>query len=259
MLNLNLSQLDQQRRNFLIILLGFLIFFLELFNFLPLNFLKEGVARWQAANYQLVQVGLQPLRRFLSLWNLTEKLADLQDRYSSMAATVTRLENIERENQELRQLLENSDRKIGSSIVTTPIISFSQTVLPVGEQDGVLPGALVLYRNNLLARVSTVERRQSKITLLQQMTEGGILAETESGVKGLIKGNGFQILLTEINSDQQLRINELVTTVGQEGVEKGLLIGEIRALEEENPAKASKTAVVEPLLNFYQLNIVEVK
>jgi len=257
--NFSSNRPDRLRYYFFILLTIILLAFLEFLALLPLPWLKPLTASWQNANYRLLQLAMQPAQRFLSLWDLSAELLDLQARYATTAAEMVRLQNVEAENQELRLLLENSDRRLGTTIITSPITSFAQTRLPVGSEQGVRVGALVLYRNNLLARVSQVEPKQSQITLLQHLTEGGILAVTEGGVKGLVKGDGWQVLLTEVTSGQTLRPQELVLTAGQEGVEKGLVIGQIQTVQLANPALATITAVVEPLVNFYQLELVELK
>ncbi len=95
--------------------------------------------------------------------------------------------------------------------------------------------------------------------LLSKLNDTYILAETETGVKGIVKGNGREILLTEVKNDQSLEVGQLVFTSSQLGIEKGLLIGRIARVMDENQALAIKTAVVEQLVNFYEASLVEVK
>jgi hypothetical protein len=89
--------------------------------------------------------------------------------------------------------------------------------------------------------------------------EGGIVAETANGVRGLVKGNGRDVLLTEVASATDLTRGELVYTVGQTGVQRGLLLGRISYVVEQNPSQATLTARLEQLVNFYEVSLVEIR
>ncbi len=214
---------------------------------------------WKRQNFQILQKIAMPLEKIASLWKLTSRLEDLQYRYSEVAAELIRIKALEQENQELRKLLENSDRSYQQVIITAPVVSFAQSFIAVGQQSGVKSGSAVLYKNTLLGLVDQVEEKQSSVLLLSKLNDTYILAETEKGVKGIIKGNGREILLAEISNDQQLEIGQLVFTSSQLGVEKGLLIGRIARVIDDNQALAVKTAVIEQLVNFYEASLVEVK
>lgn len=214
---------------------------------------------WKEKNFQILQKISAPFRRAAMLWKLTSRLEDLQYRYSEAAAGLTKTKSLEQENQELRKLLENTDRSYRQVIVTAPVISFAQSFVAVGSQSGVKPGSAVLYKDTLLGLINQVEERQSSVILLDKLTDVAILAETETGVKGIIKGNGREILLTEIKNDDQLQVGQLVFTSSQLGIEKGLLIGQISKILADNQALATKTAIVEQLINFYETSLVEIK
>lgn len=241
------------------VLICFLLFFLDFINLFNLSFYQKLVFSWKEKNYQLLQGVLQPVYRVKHLWNLTSRIEDLQYRYAESSAELSRLKYLEEENQELRKILENSDRKLGKTVVAAPIISFSQPVVAVGRAEGLSEGAAVFSSGNLLGFLKDVEENFSRIELLTQMTERGILVETDSGVKGLLKGDGRNILLTEVSSEDQLELNQILTTSGQEGVERGLYVGRIRNLRKINEAESTQIAEIEQLINFYELRLVELK
>lgn len=252
--------LNEKYRAYLLAFLSiFILFFLQFLNLLDLAWPKNLANIWKEQNYQILQKFAVPFRKVISLWKLTSRLEDLQYRYSEAAAELIRIKALEQENQELRKLLENSDRSYQPIIITAPIISFAQSFIAVGKQSGVKPGSAVLYKNTLLGLVDQVEEKQSSILLLSKLNDNHILVETETGVKGIIKGNGREILLTEVENDQSLTVGQLVFTSAQLGIEKGLLIGRIARVIDENQALAVKTAVIEQLVNFYEANLVEVK
>jgi cell shape-determining protein MreC len=99
---------------------------------------------------------------------------------------------------------------------------------------------------------------QSEIGLLSQESGPTILAKTESGVQGLIRGDGKRVLLTEIPVDVTLNVGERIVTQGQEGVAPNMFIGRISAVRND-PASAVQTALIEQLVSFYEASIVEVR
>lgn len=240
-------------------LICFLLFFLDFINLFNFSFYQKFVFSWKEKNYQLLQTVLKPFYKVTHLWNLTSRLEDLQYRYAESSAELSRLKYLEEENQELRKMLENTDRKLGKTLIATPLISFSQAVVPVGTANGVREGSAVFFEGNLLGFLTDLDENFSRVELLNQITDTGILVETETGVKGLLKGDGRNILLTEVSSEDQLELNQMVLTSGQEGVEKGLYIGRIRNLRDANLAASTQTAELEQLINFYELNLVEIK
>jgi len=247
------------RAELVAVLFCFLLFFLDFINLFSLKFYQKFIFSWKEKNHQILQQLAKPIDRFSYLWNLTSRIEDLQYRYAESSAELSRLKDLEIENQNLREMLENSDRSLDKTVIATPIVSFSQPVLAVGSDDGLRDGSAVFYEGNLLGFLRDVQESNSRVELLNQMTDFGILVETEAGVKALVKGDGRNILLTEVASDQQLELNQMVKTVGQEGIAAGLYVGRIRNIREKNKAESTQVAEIEQLIDFYKLGLVEVK
>ncbi len=241
------------------LLIIFILFFLQFLNLLKLDWAVNLANSWKVKNYQFLQMFNRPLQRMVSMWKLTARLEDLQYRYSEAAARVAKIQVLEAENQELRKLLENSDRSYQKVIVTAPVISFAQSFVQAGAQAGVKLGSAVLYKDTLLGLVDQVEEKQSSVLLLSKLNDSYLLAETENGVKGIIKGNGKEVLFTELKQDDPISLGQLVFTASQVSIEKGLLIGRVARIVEENPALAVKTAVIEQLVDFYEASLVEIR
>ena len=250
---------DRHSPQLIAVLICFLLFFVDFINLFNFSFYQKFIFSWKEKNYQILQSLIQPLHRITHLWNLTSRLEDLQYRYAESSAELSRLKYLEEENRELRRLLENSDRKLGKTVIAAPIISFSQPVVSVGTVDGVSEGSAVFFDGNLLGFLRDVNADFSRVELLNQMTDRGILVETESGVKGLLKGNGRNVILTEVASEDAIELNQMVTTLGQEGIDKGLYVGRVRNIRDLNLASATQIAEIEQLINFYELSLVEVK
>ncbi len=242
-----------------VLLLVFILFFLDFLNLLNFAFLSQFANLWKEQNFIFLNKISKPVRQLKSVWHLTARLEDLQYRYAEAAVALTKVKDLEKENQELRKFLENSDRSYQQVVITAPIISFANSFVAVGSKSAIKTGSAVLYKGTLLGLIDQVEENQSSVLLLHQLFDLGLLVETNTGVKGLLRGNGREILLTEVPSDAQLVVGDLVSTSAQVGIEKGLLIGRVAKILTNNQASATKTAVVEQLINFYDLSLVEIK
>jgi cell shape-determining protein MreC len=193
------------------------------------------------------------------MWQLRARLEDLQYRYSEAAAVVSKMQTLEQENRELRQMLENTDRSYSQVVISAPVISFAQTLVAAGSDRGIQSGSAVLHQGTLLGLIDRVEEKQSSVILLAQLRERAILVRTSQDVQGLLRGNGREILLTEIPSDAPLHEGDLVFTEAAPGVKAGLLVGRVVKVNRDNQAQATQTAVVEQLVNFFEVALVEVQ
>lgn len=186
-----------------------------------------------------------------------QRIADLELRLAAASASLAELETLRRENEELRFLLDNTDRPMGRTIITAPIIAFARPAIAVGSQAGVRVGAVVLSRNTLLGQVSVVSEYESQVVLLSEQDSAPVLAKTESGVEGLIIGDGRKILLSQVAKESVLKVGERVVTVGQPQIEQNLPIGTVVAVIND-PVASVQSAVIEPFASFFETPIVEV-
>ncbi|HNV45045.1 MAG TPA: rod shape-determining protein MreC [Candidatus Woesebacteria bacterium] len=246
-------------RYFLIIVVLVFIFLLDFLGLLALPNLRRLAINWQAANYRAISTLVRPVTQLKEFWQLRQRLEDLEYRYREASVQLTELAALREENQALRALLENSDRALSKNLITKPISSFAKPVLAIGSDSGLQVGSLVLGEGNLLGIVEEVSQQQARVLLLKNMLEQGIVAKTESGVMGIVKGDGRNILLTEVASEETLNLRERVVTVGQEGIPPDIFIGRIISLKEINPAKSTQEAILQQDVNFYELSLVEVQ
>jgi cell shape-determining protein MreC len=247
------------KQYFLSLMTVMLLFFMEFLGLLDFTWLKHQANQLKHWHYQWLLPINRSLMSVQNFWQLRAKLEDLQYRYAEAAAQLAAIDAIEKENQELRHLLENSNRDRAQVVIAAPIVSFAKSSVTVGSNQGVQVGAAVLYQDNLLGVLGEVSQRQSAVILLQNLQTGGIVAKTKQGVMGLVKGNGREIVFTEVAATAALERGELVYTAANASVEAGLVIGKIGQIRQDNVATASKIAVIEPLVNFYELAIVEIK
>jgi cell shape-determining protein MreC len=246
-------------RYFFITIFLVFIFLLDFLGLLALPNLRRLAINWQAANYQAILILVRPVTKLKEFWQLRTKLEDLEYRYREASVQLTELEALREENQALRKLLENSDRVLAKNLITRPISSFAKPVLAIGSDSGLQIGSLVLGEGHLLGVVEELSQQQARVLLLKNMLDQGIVAKTESGVRGIVKGDGKNILLTEVNSEETLNLRERVVTVGQEGIAPDIFIGRIISLKELAAAKSTQEAILQQDVNFYELSLVEVQ
>jgi cell shape-determining protein MreC len=235
------------------------IFLLDFLGILALTNLRQLAINWQAQNYRAILTLTEPIIKLKQFWQLRQKLEDLEYRYREASVQLTELEALREENQALRELLQNSDRTAETSLIAKPISSFAKPVLAIGSNSGLQLGSVVLGEGNLLGLVENVSQQQARVLLLKNMLDQGVVAKTESGVKGIVKGDGKNILLTEVASEETLNLRERVVTVGQERIGPDIFIGRILSLKEVDPAKSTQEAILQQDVNFYELSLVEVQ
>lgn len=223
-----------------------------------------AVARTQRFLHPLTEFHMVATRSFVEIpfafrqrSKTARRIQDLEFRLSESYAQLSELATLQHENEQLRQLLGEKNTPI-ARIITAPIVSFAQPAIAAGSGEGVVPGQIVLVASTLVGRVSVVKQQQSTITLLSQTDSQPLLAQTESGVQGLVVGDGRRIIVTEVPLDSKLENGERLTTVGQPGVPGGIFIGRVEAVE-SSPASATKTIVVEQLVSIYDAVVVEVR
>lgn len=195
---------------------------------------------------------------FKKIFNYAAHIRDLELKLAEATANLTELETLKKENQELRFLLENTDRPQTRTYLTRPVVSLSKPAIAGGLDLQLEAGSLVLSRETLLGQLSKINQHESQVTLLYEREAMPILVQTESGVKGIVKGDGKKILLTEVNKTDQLVVGEKVYSLGQNQVEQGILIGQISFINQDL-ASSVQTAVIEQYVSFFDSPIVEVR
>jgi len=205
---------------------------------------------------QLVINATQPLVLFKKSFNSARRVQELEQEYSQSLAKISELEYLEKENQELRRLLQTR-QKTAPVVVAAPIISLGQPSISIGRAANVKTGQPVLVAETLVGLIKSTSDYQSVVSLLSQHTAVPILVKTESGVEGLVMGNGKNILFTEIPKEAEISIGELVVTVGQEQIQSQLLIGRVQQVVDQ-PSAPIKQAIIQQEVSFYEASIVEV-
>lgn len=191
-------------------------------------------------------------------YKLARRVQDLELKLAQSSAQLGDLDQLRQENQELRKLLNSADRSLSRIVLSQPIVSYAQPTISVPSELNLLSGTAVLVEGVMVGVIRETKLGVASIDLLWSKDVSPVLALTDTGVQGLVVGDGRRVLLTEVPIDQELEIGQRVITVGQRGVEKGLFLGEVRSILTGN-SSAVKTAVLEQYVSFYEANLVEVR
>ena len=205
---------------------------------------------------QLMINANQPLVLLNKSFGAARRVQELEREYSQSLAKISELEYLEQENQELRRLLQTQEKTV-EVVIAAPVISHGQPSISAGQAEGVKIGQPVLVAEILVGLIKSTTTHQSTVSLLFQHTTQPILVKTESGVEGLVVGNGKYILLTEIPKEAEISIGELVVTVDQEQIQPQLVIGQVQQLIDP-PSAPIKQAIIHQNISFYEASIVEV-
>lgn len=200
-----------------------------------------------------------PYDSILLVYSKAEYVTQLESQYAQALTQLAELEQLRAENTELRRMIGTSDRSLSNqTIIGAPIVSLASPAIGVGSSEGVQEKQMVLVDGVLVGTVTEVSQHQSKVRLLSQSGEKQVIAQTQSGVEGVLVGDGKNVLLTQVPRSAEIKEGELVVTSGQEGIEKGIAVGIIRNIKTD-PADATQTIVVSQLVSFYEAVLVEVR
>jgi cell shape-determining protein MreC len=198
----------------------------------------------------------KPINLFTTSFKAAAKLQELELKYGLALSQISDLEHLAEENQELHDLLKTYTRNEAKFLIAE-VISYGQPSVSVGEAVGVKVGQPVLVSKNLVGLIDSVDKHHAQVKLLAQNKTTPILAQTQSGLEGLVVGDGRNILLTQLPQSAAISPGEKVTTVGQSQISPKIMIGEVEAVFDQ-PAAATKQAVISQVVSFYTTPTVEV-
>lgn len=248
--------LNQVAVSFVVVTVVLLLVVTELF-----AGIRDGVLRGTAPVRNIatsvVSVATLPFKVFFSGVEKQERLLQLSNQVSQMEARIAALEYVEQENKALRELLENSDRTLDQTYITTPIVSLSYPAIAAGSADGMTVGRAVVLSGTVVGMISDVSMHQSQVTLLSSTHLKPLLVRTESGVEAIIQGDGRSVLMRHIPREVTLVEGERVFTKGQEGIRKNMFVGRVGRVSAD-PSAPTQEATIEQYVSFFDATLVEV-
>jgi len=194
---------------------------------------------------------------------LMEENKELKSRLDSLESLLTRLREIENENQRLKELLGfreqlEQEYKAADVIGRSPSKWFSTITISLGSEDGVTVDAPVISRRGLVGRVIKVEARSAQVLLLTDPESGvGSLISRSRDYGAVVGGNGSDALVMRFFSrDADVRVGDEVLTSGVGSVyPAGLVVGEVAEVYVPQPGLV-KECYVRPAVDFAHLEEV---
>ncbi|QHS22909.1 rod shape-determining protein MreC [Virgibacillus sp. MSP4-1] len=213
------------------------------------------------------------------LTNTFEENQVLKSRLSEYKDLLYDVKALEKENTELRALLEKKDSDILESynLIDATVNARSpepmwmqQLSINKGKQHGVRANMAVITANGMIGKVKTAYQFTSDVQLLSGFDRNNRISalvqsngekEKQQDVFGLIEGYDEEkeaLILTIQSTDKKISKGQLVVSSGMGGVfPRGLIIGEIESVEMDSYG-LTKVAYVKSAADLYDINHVMV-
>ncbi|MBC5637583.1 rod shape-determining protein MreC [Ornithinibacillus sp. BX22] len=205
--------------------------------------------------------------------NTYEENQILRERLAQYKGLIYEVQEIKDENEELRALLDKEDsirsyNPIHATVTArSPERWIEQLTINKGKSDGVKVNMAVITAEGMIGKVQSVAPATSTVQLLTGFDEFNRISATVSreggkGIFGLIESydketNSLLFKIIE-DSDQDIEEGELVVSSGMGGVfPAGLPIGTVKEVVPDQYG-LTRTALVEPAANMYEINHVVV-
>lgn len=190
-----------------------------------------------------------------SIDEINKEINELRQKNSVLERQILFLENINRENQRLRELL-NFKEKVDYQMVGAEVIANSPSIwekvitINRGSKDGLEKRMPVIsYDGLLVGRIEKLGSNSAQVRLItdRDFIVGGIVARTDSRVIGLVKGSGREDqpnLMDNIAWDADIKSGDIILTSGlSNNFPSGLKIGKVSKVETDNYGLSQKAEI----------------
>lgn len=200
---------------------------------------------------------------------LQQRVAELERISDSMLVENMRLQEVERENQRLRELLEFAETRPGiqfrgGQILARPIGYDSNNflnfiMLDLGRRHGIAVGMPVVTDQGLIGRINEVHESTSKVLLITDPSSTVNAILQSSRLTGVITGRpAADPVMGFISQNGELALGEIVLTSGMGGnFPKGIPIGQVTEIHQRD-FETFQEAVIRPTVDFARLEMVMV-
>ena len=209
---------------------------------------------------------LANLRNYRSL---QRRLTELERIVESLSVENLRLQEVERENQRLRELLQFAETRPSFELQGGQIIArvigqnatnfLNVAMIDLGSRHGIRVGMPVVNEQGLVGRISEVTATTSKVLLITDPSSTVNAILQASRLTGVISGTpGSHPVIGFLPQGTEIGVGEVVLTSGMGGAfPKGIHIGQVVEVRQRD-VNVFQEAVVRPTVNFGQLEEVMV-
>lgn len=202
-------------------------------------------------------------KTIVNLRSVIEENKQQQDKILSLESEISELKEVKSQNEILRKQLnftkESNITTIPANVMSVNPTNFVKTItIDVGENDGIENGTAVVNDTGILiGRIIEINNTTATILLLTDSNSSIVGITQDSRATGTVKGNrGLALEITALPQEVEINENERIVTAGvEEGVPKGILIGQLNDLI-ENDNQLFKEAKVNSEVDFNNLEVV---
>lgn len=203
------------------------LFVLDL-RFHALDIVRQAISLSTDPLQRLAQAPVRMLTEgsdyFLTLESVQEENRSLQAAQLAAAPTLLRLEQLEAENERLRQLLalQSREKAAGQAarILYTARDPFARRVyLDKGQQQGLIPGQPVIDEGGIIGQITRVFPFSAEVTLVTDKNQAVPVQVQRTGQRSVTFGLGNgQVELKYIPANTDVQVGDMLVTSGLDGV-----------------------------------------
>lgn len=245
--------------------------------FLSVAFFFLGRAGFLAGPSELLTKIASPLERAaFSLSSSKAKDSKIAAENKTLVKKLADTQKLAAENSALRDQFETSIPKsqnlLPANVVSAPsfvpgISSPEYLTIDRGSSDGVKVGSAIVFKDNIVGKVTQISSSLSKVTLVSNSSATfpaktiSIKGETGVGALGVVRGlGGADLVLDNVLLSDNLQVGDYVVTKGDlqvdgTGYPPSLIVGKIVSVEKK-ASELFQRAKVRSLLDFSKLNMV---
>ncbi|HYM65454.1 MAG TPA: rod shape-determining protein MreC [Candidatus Sulfotelmatobacter sp.] len=198
------------------------------------------------------------------------KFKALQDENYSLTKKIVDQNKLVLDNKALRDQFQTQNPKstnlISANVIGAPSfipgVSLPENfVLDRGEADGIQEGDAVVYRDNLVGKISRVEKNVSSVLIITNSSSSFTAKTLSTQALGVVKGQGGgELILDNVLLSDALKKGDIVLTKGDineknQGLIPDLIVGKIESIS-KNPSDLFQKAEVKSNLDFTKLDKV---
>lgn len=233
---------------------------LLLFSFLILLFFQDPIS-------EALQIFTLPLQKWAFMMSspaptMLTPQQQLQQENNNLQAQLAKMQEIQKDNQALHDQFQTITPE-PQKLLPAGIVGTYQTSLLIdkGEQDQVHAGEVVVFKDNLIGKITKTTPHISLVTLLSDPSTSFTAETVKTSVTGIIKPqDGGGIIFGNVVLSDKLEKNDIVVTKGDmdlhgNGYPPNLIVGKIVSVDKQ-PSNLFQSAKIQSLVNITQLRMV---
>lgn len=172
------------------------------------------------------------------------------------------LEQVKKENEALRLLLGVGKASQAKHLLSRVLSTSRGFIIDKGEEDTVAIGNTVVFKRVFVGKVISISKNVSRVLLPFEKDSVIEVKASKTGALGLAKGQGKQVVLSEVILSETLVEGDTVETIGNVddkglGVRPGLLVGKIEKVRKSSDPLYQEASIV-PSIEYKDLQHVVV-